>query len=166
MDSNFARLIEALSQFKTAMLVTHDGNIGLRARPLTIADHDSDGSLWFFTSSSSSKAFEVSRDAHVAVVMQDERRFVSVSGFARLERSPERLERLWRESFRPWFPAGAKDENAVALQVKPVAAEVWDLTGTKGVAYVLQALGALVSGTRAENPSASYHVKVGGDANG
>jgi general stress protein 26 len=164
-DSKLERLTEVLPQFKTAMLVTHDDEVGLRARPLTVAKHDPDGSLWFFTSSRSGKTMEIERDANVAVVMQNENCFVSVSGVARLDASPGRLDQLWQESFRPWFPEGASDDDAVAIRVKPTAAEVWDLTGAKGVEYVLHALGALVTGERADNPDdASFHAKVGEQA--
>jgi general stress protein 26 len=161
MNSKIDRLTEILSHFDTAMLVTHDEDGGIRARPLTVADHDADGSLWFFTASESGKTLEIRRDASVAVVMQDERRFVSVSGVARLDSSHERLKQLWRESFRPWFPGGPDDRSAIAVHVEPIAAEIWDLTGSKGMAYALHALRALVSRNRADTPpDASFHVKV------
>jgi general stress protein 26 len=161
MDEKQKRLIDTLSHFTTAMLVTHDEKVGLRARPLTVADHDRDGSLWFFTSSESEKAAQIQRDAGVAVVMQDDKRFVSITGTARLDASPEQLDRLWRESFRPWFPGGARDPNAMALQVVPVSAEIWDLSGMSGVEYAIHAISAVVSGRRAPDPEdSSFHVRM------
>lgn len=165
MEKKLDRLIETISHFNTAMLVTHDEEVGLRARPLTVADHGDDGTLWFFTASDSGKAAQIRRDASVAVVMQDDKRFVSISGTARLDDSPGRLDQLWRESFRAWFPDGARDRNAVALQVVPLSAEVWDLSGMKGVEYAIHALTAVVSGRRAPDPDdTSFHVKIQGDA--
>lgn len=161
MNEKLDQLREAMSDFKTAMLVTHDAEQGLRARPLEIAECDSDGKLWFFTASDSGKVVEIQRDANVAVVMQAPRRFISVSGSARFDSSLERRRQLWRESFRPWFPGGAEDPNAVALEVVPVSAELWDLRGKNGLEYALHAITAVVSGKRASDKSdGGYHVEV------
>lgn len=161
MTTELEQLREAISHFSTAMLVSADVVVGLRARPLSIAEHGSDGSLWFLTASDSGKVFDIQEDAQVAVVMQSERRFISLSGFARLDASAERRKALWRESFRPWFPKGPDDGSAIALEVIPKSAELWDLSGGNGIRYVLRALGALVSGKPASDaPDGRYHVQV------
>ena len=146
-----SHLLDVVSQFETAMLVTHDLSGMLRARPMSIAEVEKNGTLWFFTAHDSGKAPELEKDSRVAVVMQGPSRYVSITGTARLTREPERLERLWRESWRPWFPGGAQDATAVAVRVLPVAAEYWDLSGLSGVRYVADALGAMVRRQRARN---------------
>ena len=152
-----------VDRFDTAMLVTRDGRGELRARPLTIAQRDSDGSLWFFTSIESGKAFEIDRESSVAVVLQGKRRFVSISGRAELVREQARLEELWRESFRPWFPNGPLDSSAVAVRVTPVAGEYWDLSGSAGLAYMGAAIASVFSGEKmSDAPEASYHGRVQG----
>lgn len=160
-NDDTARLLEVVSRFDTAMLVTHDGRGELRARPLTLADARSDGTLWFFTSTDSGKAFEIERDTRVAVVFESGSRFVSVTGRASLERAHELMRELWHESFRPWFPGGHEDSRAVAVEVTPLAAEVWDLAGVNGLAYEVHALKALISGeTASDEPNARYHQKL------
>ncbi len=156
-----SRLFDVLSSFKTAMLVTHDAHGGLRARPLRVAEIESDGTLWFFTAADSGKALEIESDQRVGVVFQDGRRFVSITGAASLERSPELLERLFSEELRPWFPDGAQDPHAVALRVSPLAAELWDLHGVNGLFYAAHAAKALVKGERAsDDADARYHQKM------
>jgi general stress protein 26 len=160
-EKELGHLRDAIAQFQTAMLVTHDPELGMRARPLSIADYDDGGSLWFFTSSESGKVLEIEREAKVAVVMQEARRFVSISGRAKLDPSIERRRQLWRESFRPWFPKGPEGSDTTAIEVVPVVAELWDLHGKHGVEYVLHALSAVVQGKAADDDAnGSYHVQV------
>ncbi|MCA9595133.1 MAG: pyridoxamine 5'-phosphate oxidase family protein, partial [Myxococcales bacterium] len=44
-----SHLLDVVSQFETAMLVTHDLSGMLRARPMSIAEVEKNGTLWFFT---------------------------------------------------------------------------------------------------------------------
>src|SRR2546423_12773154 len=102
------RLTTLLSHFDTAMLVTRSA-AGMRARPLTIAESRDDGALYFSTAIDSPKVEELEADPHVNVVMQDRRRFVSLSGTARIVRDRALIARLWRAAWKGWFPEG-KDE--------------------------------------------------------
>lgn len=166
MSEELRQLLDALEHFTTAMLVTHDSDVELRARPLSIADRGPEGALWFFTASDSGKVLEMERDARVAVVMQGGSRFVSISGLARLDPSLERRQNLWRESFRPWFPAGPEDPHAITIEVIPTSAELWDLSGTKGLRYALSAIGAAVAGKRmSDAPNRGSHVTVENEFN-
>jgi general stress protein 26 len=150
-------LFEIIDRLEVAMLVTH-GEGGLHARPLHLVERDDDGTLWFFTSLSSGKIAEIRANPEVALTFQGEHRFVSVSGVARIERDPETAKRLFRESFRPWFPDGPSDPEAVGVGVTPQSAEFWDLAGVRGVRYVFNAVTAVATGRRAfDAPSADYH---------
>src|SRR3954464_6539136 len=78
-------LKKLLDGFDTAMLVTRSADGGMRSRPLAIAEKRDDA-LYFATSAGSPKVDEIEADAHVNVAMQDGRRYVSLSGVARLVR--------------------------------------------------------------------------------
>jgi general stress protein 26 len=84
-DEKRERLGKLVSEFDTAMLVTRAGD-GMRARPLSIADRQADGTIYFSTAIESPKVHELEADPHVDVVMQDGRRFVSLSGTAHIVR--------------------------------------------------------------------------------
>jgi len=122
------RLHKLIGEFDTAMLVTRTTEGALRARPLGIVKGPSDGRLYFSTAIESGKAAELEGDARVAVCLQDIRRFVSVSGVARIERGRALIDRLWSESWRIWFPKGKEDPSLCVLVVEPTDAEYWDLT--------------------------------------
>ena len=140
------RLSEMVRRFDTAMLVTRTGDGGMRARPLTIADSDDDGALYFSTAIESPKVHELEADAHVNVVMQDGRRFVSVSGVARIVRDRGLIDRLWSASWKVWFPKGKDDPSLCLLRVEPAEATYWDLTGAAGLKYVFRMAKAYLTG--------------------
>ena len=151
-----ARLSKLVSQFDTAMLVTRTGD-GMRARPLTIADAQADGTMYFSTAVESPKVHELEADPHVDVVMQDGRRFVSLSGTARIVRDRALIARLWKASWKVWFPAGPDDPSLCLLRVDSTEAAYWDMSGTAGVRYVFEMAKAFVTGTRPPSDDDERH---------
>jgi general stress protein 26 len=137
-----------MADFDTAMLVTrtHDGE--LRARPLTVATAQDDGYLYFSTSVESPKVAEITEDQHVAVTFQDSKRYVSLTGTARLSRDRALIDRLWSEAWKVWFPKGKDDPTLAILIVAPIAGEYWDNAGTKGLRYAFEAAKAYATGTK------------------
>src|SRR3954470_12265845 len=80
------RLLRLIGEFDTAMLVTQTREGGLRARPLSLSSASSLDALYFSTAIDSGKVAELEADPRVVACLQDKRRFVSVSGIARVER--------------------------------------------------------------------------------
>jgi general stress protein 26 len=142
---------EILTHFDTAMLVSHEPDGHLRARPMNVAEVLHDGELWFVTSLESQKTREVADNPQVAAVMQGGGRYLVVSGRARIVMDPARIERVWKESWRPWFPDGPKDPRLCLIHVDPQEAEYWDTTGVRGLRFAFQAAKAYVTGHRIED---------------
>jgi general stress protein 26 len=64
------------------MLVTRAADGRMRAHPLSFAG-ERDGVLYFSTSGDSPKVSEIEHDARVAITMQDQARYISVSASPR-----------------------------------------------------------------------------------
>ncbi|HEY0710543.1 MAG TPA: pyridoxamine 5'-phosphate oxidase family protein, partial [Polyangia bacterium] len=141
-------LHELIEEFDSAMLVTRTPAGELRARPLAIAEAQEDGLLYFATSIDSGKVHEVESDAHVCVTLQDKRRFVSISGRARVVQDRALIDDLYEEEWKVWFPKGKGDPSLAVLVVDATAAEYWDNTGAKGLGYLFEAAAAYVKGNR------------------
>jgi general stress protein 26 len=141
-----ARLSELMAKFSTAMFVTRTGDGQLRARPLSFAG-EHDGLLCFATSAESPKVTELSEDPRVAVTMQDDARYISISGTAELSDDRALIEELWREPWRVWFPEGKSDPALRILRVRPVLAEYWDQSGARGIKYLIEMVKAYAKGT-------------------
>lgn len=149
-DQKTKHLHELIVGFDTAMLVTHDASGGLRARPLSVAEaQGGDETLYFSTSIESPKVAELEAEEHVAVTFQDTKRYVSLSGTARVTQDRALIDRLWSEAWKVWFPKGKDDPTLAIVVVTPTEGEYWDQTGIAGVRYLFNAVKAYATGTKA-----------------
>ena len=130
-------------------LFTTQGTGGdpLHARPMALRKAEDNGDLWFFSKKDSRKAKELGADPEVLVTFADpkKQRFVAVSGRAEIVADRSRVEAMWSEVYRAWFPDGAKDENVVLIRVEADRAEYWD-TPTGVMTYAFGYLKAVTTG--------------------
>ncbi len=137
-----------LRGFDTAMLVTHTSqDPGLRARPMAVAQVDDEGQVWFVTNVEASKVHEIQEDTRVHLVFQhDHSAYLFVSGLARTIINRGKIDELWKEPMRVWFPGGKEDPAIVLIVVTPTWAEYWDNTGVQKLKFFFQAVRAYASG--------------------
>jgi general stress protein 26 len=149
---HFLRL---LKEFPTAMLVTHAGQDRLRARPMAIADVDAAGRIWFLSNVETAKVHEIATDTRVHLVcLKDRSAYLSIAGTAALMQDRARLDEVWQEPFKVWFPGGKDDPEITLIAVTPDEVEFWDNQGQNRVHYLMEAAKAYVSGR-------TPHVKEG-----
>jgi general stress protein 26 len=151
------KFLELLREFDTAMLVTRTANGQLRSRPMVVADVQADGTLWFLTQRHAEKMAEIARDSHVNVAMQSSEKFVSLSGPAAPVEDRHKLDQLWNEAWKTWFPGGKGDPTLVLLKVQGDTGEYWDNSGTSGIKYLIKAGQAYLSGT---TPDVAHDPKI------
>lgn len=150
-DDPVRRLQSLIKDIRVAMLITHVGeprtHAGLHGRPMETRDTPFDGTLWFLTSAASPKALEIEDDAEVALVYADPqtRRYVYVTGRARLLRDAAMIDALWSPEQAVWFPDGKDDPDLRALQVTVVRALYWTRRSDHETAAAMSA--ALETGT-------------------
>lgn len=143
------------------MLITIGDGGSFHARPMAIAKVEDDGRIWFLTASQSGKVHEIESDSHVSVTAQQgDSAFVAISGRATLHDDRDKVEELWREPFRTWFPDGKDDPSLELIAVEPDVAEYWDNTGSKRVSYLWEAAKAYVTGTRPDVHEGAHHGKM------
>ncbi len=138
MDTHY-KLIDLLNDFDTAMLVTRDDHGSLDARPMAVAQVEGDGRIRFVTDRNSGKIANLIFDSEVAVTMQSSNKFVSLSGKANAVDDRTKLDELWSETWKVWFPEGKASESIVLLCIEPARGEYWDNSGLNGVKYLLKA---------------------------
>ncbi|QEG43086.1 pyridoxamine 5'-phosphate oxidase family protein [Roseimaritima ulvae] len=144
------KLIDLIQEFDNAMLVTKTDEGALHARPMAIAEATEEGELWFITDRNSGKIADLIHDRDVAVTMQSARKFVSLSGECRVVKDQQKIESLWKEAWKIWFPDGSTDTSIVLLKVQPARGEYWDNSGMAGMKYLIEAGKAYLQGERAE----------------
>ena len=147
--------------FDTAMFVTQAANGRIHARPMAIADLPDDGDIWFITGDHTGKVYEIQEHQEVNLVFHDNRKTsLSVSGTAQLVRDQAHVNRIWKDTFRTWFPQGKEDPSICLIRVKPAEAEFWDNSGGRGVKYILNAAMAYAKGDQPKVESPEQHARA------
>lgn len=154
------RLDQLIADFDDAMLVTTSLQGRLRARPMAIAGHYEGGLLYFATRAEDEKLEEVLNHPEVAVTMQADQRFLSITGAARVETDIQLARKLWNPSMKLWFPEGAEDPQLTLILVEPLRAEYWDRAGLHRLEFLWRAGKALMRGSLPEQEPQEMHAKV------
>jgi len=154
------RLDQLIASFDTAMLVTTSLRGQPRARPMAIAGHVKGGLLYFATRAEDEKLEELLQHPDVAVTMQGDNRFLSITGRGRIETDVQLAREMWKPSMKLWFPEGAESPQLTLILVEPLCAEYWDRAGLRRLEFLWEAGKALVRGEIPEEPPQDLHAKV------
>lgn len=142
-NETFERLVDG---FDTAMLVSHGLDGSLHARPMQVMGNDGAGTLWFAVGRHAHKIEEITNDPRVAVTMQGNGRFLSISGVVSLVDDRAKAQALWSESLLPWFPAGPNDPNLGLLRLQAASADYWDQSARQAFRYLYDAAKSVWTG--------------------
>jgi general stress protein 26 len=108
-----------------------------------------DGTMWFFTYDNSHKVDEVKNDHRVGVAFSDpgSELYVSTTGTAEIVKDKAKINDLWSEVLKTWFPQGKDDPTIALLKVTIHGGEYWDRPGGKVVKLFEMAKGAITGDT-------------------
>lgn len=157
-EVDLGKFVDILRSFDTAMLVTRRGP-ELRSRPMQIADRTDDGRVWFVTSIDSPKLDELTEYPDVNVTMQEDSRFLSISGAARASRDRDRINELWNDAYGGFFSEGPNDPTLVLLEVVPTFVEYWDRSGLEGVKFLFASARSALTGVE-DHEAKGAHGKI------
>jgi general stress protein 26 len=132
MNPPVRRLAALVDSIPVAMLTTIAGD-RLHTRPMRLETVEASGALVFLTHLSSEKADEIAEDprVNVSLIGAKPERYVSVSGIASVMRDRRRIARLWRPTYRAWFPGGRSDPELAVLRVDVRQFEYWVVPSSK-----------------------------------
>jgi general stress protein 26 len=154
------KVYDILKSFSTAMVVT----LGNRpaARPMHIAQvQQENGQVWFLAGQHGGLAEELERDGGVLLVFQnDSSAYLSVRGRARVEQDRSKIEQLWKEPYKVWFPKGPADPEIALIGVDLAEAEYWDNRGMNKLEYWFEAAKAYVRGRTPEGIDEDHHASA------
>lgn len=156
-----AHLIKLLRGLDTAMLITLNTEHQFHGRPMAIAQVEDDGTLWFLTAADTAKVHEIEFDSHVHLTAQKgDSVFVTLSGLATLVEDSAKVNELWREPHRVWFPGGPNDPSIELIKVRPERGEFWDNSGGNRFKFLWEAAKAYATGTTPPPDDESEHGRV------
>lgn len=130
-DQDTKKLWSMIQNIQICMMTTMDADGTLRSRPMANVQSkqaEFDGVLWFFTRASAHKNFEIAEHKQINLSYSEPKSqdYVSVSGRASLVRDKGKIEQLWSEPLRTWFPNGKDDPDTALIRVQANQAEYWD----------------------------------------
>lgn len=152
-------LRDKIEKIDFAMLTTLEDDGDLHSRPMSTQKMDNDGTLWFFTYDDSTKVDEIKRDKRVSLTYTDKssETYVAAAGKAELIKDRAKIDELWQDVLKAWFPKGKDDPRIALLKVTLHQAEYWDRPGGKMV-KLFQVAKAIVTG---EQDQGGRNVKLG-----
>jgi general stress protein 26 len=154
----FSKLGDLIKDIKFAMLTTTTRDGQLTSRPMTTQNETFDGKLWFFAqlNARSTEDLEAHPQVNLAYAKPGSMEFVSVSGTAKISMDRAKMQQLWSETYKAWFPGGVTDPNICLLCVEVTAADYWDSPNAK----VVQLFGYLKSKLTGEKENLGEHRHV------
>jgi general stress protein 26 len=152
-------LREKIEKIDFAMLTTLEDDGDFHSRPMSTQKMDNDGTLWFFTYDDSTKVDEIQRDKRVSLTYTDKssETYVAAAGKAELVKDRAKIDELWQDVLKAWFPQGKEDPRIALLKVTLHQAEYWDRPGGKMV-KLFQVAKAIITG---EQDKGGRNVKLG-----
>ncbi len=157
-SSQIADLKSKIKSIRFAMFTTIDEHGHLVSRPMTNQEMDSEGNLWFFTSSETDLWENIAAQPQVNLSFSEPEDSVYVSISGRAERVVDRakIKEMWNPAVQAWFPAGPDDPHAMLVRVVSDSAEYWDSNASTMVQLYKMAK-AVLTGT---TPDGGDHAKI------
>ena len=131
-------LYDLLEGFETAMLVTRGPDGHMHARPMAVAEMHADADAYFVTSIDSPKVAEIYADADVLLTFQSAHQYAAIYGRVNIVRERALIVRLWKDTWKVWFPRGPSDPSIALLRFDADRGELWNDLGLLGVQYAFE----------------------------
>lgn len=157
-SSQIADLKSRITPIRFAMFTTVDARGSLVSRPMTNQEMDAEGSLWFFTSTTTEMWDDIVThpEVNLSFAEPSDSVYVSISGRAERIVEREKIRAMWNPAVQAWYPHGPDDPHVVLVRVVPHAAEYWDSSATSMVQMFNMAKAVLTGDT----PAGSEHAKL------
>lgn len=156
-DVRFRQVADMIGDSRLAMLTTQSRTGRMYSRPMCIQQVDTQGALWFFTTSSGKLVQEITEDPwiNLAIVREEKQQFLSASAQASLVMDPAKMRSLWHPSLESWFPEGLETPELCLLKVLPDEVEYWESPSAPvvSIAGFIKSLGR-------DTTSAGRHEKI------
>lgn len=148
---------EIIEAATICMLTTYNSSGGLCSRPMHVLEVDTNGNIWFFTSTNSHVVSEVRNNHQVHLTFSASKdKFVSASGNAFEVFDREHMSELWSPMLKAWFPQGLDAADLILLRVELEDVEYWDSPSSP----VIKVAGFFKSMVSHEPYKSGHHEKV------
>lgn len=126
------KIQELSEKARICMFCTELGTTPLNSRPMTLQETDDSGNLWFISSATSNKNFEIKDDRNVQLFFMNnsDSQYLSVYGQASVYKDKATIEEKWSPMAKAWFD-GKDDPDVSIIRVEPKETYYWDTKAGK-----------------------------------
>lgn len=159
---------EAIDKFKdivkhesTCLFTTKLTTVPLTTRPMSVKKVCDQGNFWFLSPGDSDKNQEISNDPRVQLFISNTSNyeFLSVYGKATISRDKEKIDELWSDIAKAWFPEGKDDPRVTVIKVSPEEGFYWDTKDGKLVSMIKILASAVTGKTLQEGVEGTISVR-------
>ncbi|UOE39352.1 pyridoxamine 5'-phosphate oxidase family protein [Chryseobacterium oryzae] len=145
------KIKELSEKAKFCMFCTELDTVPINTRPMGLQETDEEGNLWFISSDTSNKNFQIKDDDRVQLLFMNnsDSEYLSVFGNATIYKDRATIEDKWSPMANAWFD-GKEDPNVSIIKVAPKDTYYWDTKAGKLVS-LLSFAAAAISGTKTDN---------------
>lgn len=149
----FKKLVEEIN---VCMFITNSSsNDHEHTRPMSTAEVEDDGTLWFFTDIRSIKVEEVNkeRQVHLTYAHPGKVSYLDVWGTATINTDKQLIKDKWSPVVKAYFPDGVDDPNLALMQVEPTEVYYWEAESGKMIQFFKMAAAAVTGNPKIADAS-------------
>jgi general stress protein 26 len=145
------RVRAVIERASVAMLVNVDERGAYVGRPMLPLFIQDDSHIYFLTHQSSRKLLQLAARPQVALTIISANSYFVVVGSTHISRDPELIRRLWRPTYRAWFPEGKDDREATVIRVAVERIDYWEPPPSQ-IVRLVQAVTAVLTRHAVDTP--------------
>jgi general stress protein 26 len=136
---------EAIDKFKevvkhesVCLFTTRLTEVPLTTRPMSVKKVCDQGNFWFLSAADSDKNQEIEDDSRVQLFISNTSNyeFLSIYGTATVFKNQEKIDELWSDIAKAWFPGGKDDPRVTVIKVVPEEGFYWDTKDGKLISMI------------------------------
>ena len=145
------KIKELSEKARICMFCTELDRLPVNSRPMGLQETDENGNLWFISSETSNKNFEIKEDNRVQLYFMNNNNseYLSIFGDAYIYKDQSTIEDKWSPMANAWFD-GKEDPNVSIIRVEPKETYYWDTKAGKLVSLLTFATAA-ITGNKTDN---------------
>lgn len=125
MSGEREKLYDIIDDIRIAMMTTVEKDGALHARPMANQKADRAGIVWFFTERDGAAARNIRANGKVSLGYAGSGEYAAVSGKGTVVDDRAKIDALWSEPMKAWFPKGKDDPDLVLLKIDLEDGEYW-----------------------------------------
>jgi general stress protein 26 len=149
-DETRSKLLSIVKDSRTVLLLSHGEDHKIVGRPMGLVKIEDDATIYLVTGIDSKKVDEMMREPRVTIAVQNGKGTAMVDGDARISQDRALIDKLWEDSWKPYFPEGKSDPTIALIIIDTREATFWEGGVAHGISYLWRHVKARLTGEEIE----------------